>query len=162
MCWHCHLDSSICWICCCYTSSHNQQWCHSILTCPDLYIVDIAARRWEVGSLWGRQKHNFQRLIICSLIRAVITQAEGMFVVVDNVVWVRVICVCVSAGRGLYYRGEGWWGGLQASAERHGHLVFHSRGAKRHLQTAVLCPSSGECLLPAAPGHTHKHARTHK
>lgn len=36
--------------------------------------------------------------------------------------------------------------------------MLHSRGANQHLQGAVLCPSSGKCLLPATPGLSVIHA----
>lgn len=62
------------------------------------------------------------------------------------------VCACARAGRRLRHRGEGRRGGLHASAERHGHPVFHSRRAERRLQAAVLRPAPGQRLLPASPG----------
>lgn len=68
------------------------------------------------------------------------------------------VCVCARAGRRLRHRGEGRRGGLQASAERHGHPVFHSRRAERRLQAAVLRPAPGQRLLPASPGRPQRRA----
>lgn len=67
--------------------------------------------------------------------------------------------MCVCGGRRLRHRGEGRRGGLQATAERHGHPVLHSGRAERRVQAAVLRPTPGERLLPATSGRPLRRAR---